>query len=518
MQRAIDTHTALAHTLDASRAATTGEVEVDTPTRIGRFVIVERVGEGGMGQVFSAYDPALDRKVALKLVRDLRDESPLAVARVKQEAQAMARVSHPNVVHVYEAGESGGRVFLAMEFVDGCSLADWQRSRDRAAPGEVPLRLRVYLKAAAGLVAAHACGLIHRDFKPDNVLVGKDGRVRVADFGLARLMAGLDAAPPLSVEAADEARLPETARAARATEPDLATTRDSGRRLTEAGAILGTPGYMSPEQVRGVEADERSDQFSFCAALYESLYGHQPYAGGTFFAYAGNLLAGSLIPPPPSEVPLVVQQALLRGLSIRPADRFPSMQALIAALSSGLAHESEPMITRTDRLRIGVSMVAALVLIEVSNGVVVMLTHSHNSLLRGVAIIGLFLGITAVLMRRPPWPVRHLDRYRRMTAFFMAVLVTFFFGRLAALRLGIPANHYYTLEAIALAGTLTVESLRVGWRHALLGLAALAYAPFVVVLPGLRVVLYNVLLTVVTVSSVYLHMQQPTDATAGDDA
>ena len=164
-------------------------------------------------------------KVAIKLVRDLSDESPHTVARVKQEAQAMARVSHPNVVHVYEAGEASGRVFIAMQFVDGSSLAEWQRGRDRDAPGEVLLRLRVYLQAAAGLVAAHACGLIHRDFKPDNVLVGRDGRVCVADFGLARLLAGLTSPAADIVDAtplADEAR----------------PSRDSGRRLTQAGAML----------------------------------------------------------------------------------------------------------------------------------------------------------------------------------------------------------------------------------------------------------------------------------------
>jgi serine/threonine protein kinase len=492
---------ALAATLDAL-SRNSPDPANDTPARIGRFVIVERVGEGGMGQVFSAYDPELDRKVALKLVRDLGDDAAHAIARVKQEAQALARVSHPNVVHVYEAGEASGRVFIAMEFVDGCSLADWQRSRERGGAAEVALRLRVFLQAAAGLVAAHGCGLIHRDFKPDNVLVGNDGRVRVADFGLARLLASLDVEASPRVVTLDDA----------ATDTgEGRPSPPSGRRLTQAGAILGTPGYMSPEQVRGVEADERSDQFSFCAALYESLYGAQPYPGAGFLDYAGNILSGSLRPPPPSDVPLVVQQAILRGLSIDPEARFPSMSALITALESGLAPESEPLITRTDRLRIGLGLVMALVAIEVSNGVVMVLTHSQNSLVRGVAIVGLFVMITMVLMRRPPWPVRHLGRYRRMTAFFMSILATFFFGRVAALSLAIPANTYYTFETITLAGMLASESIRVGRRHLWLALAALAYAPMIHLWPGLRALLYNLLLATVSIASVYLHMRQGRD-------
>ncbi len=492
---------ALAATLDAL-SRNTPDPAGETPSRIGRFVIVDRVGEGGMGEVFSAYDPALDRKVALKLVRDLGEDASHAIARVKQEAQALARVSHPNVVHVYEAGESSGRVFIVMEFVDGCSLAEWQRRRERDAPGEWALRVRVFLQAAAGLVAAHACGLIHRDFKPDNVLVGNDGRVRVADFGLARLLASLDAESAPTTVAREDRSTSERARS---------DSTPSGRRLTQAGAILGTPGYMSPEQVRGVEANERSDQFSFCAALYESLYGAQPYPGAGFLDYAGNILSGSLRPPPPSDVPLVVQQAILRGLSIEPEARFASMSALIASLESGLAPESEPLITRTDKVRIGLGMVVALLAIEVANGVVMVLTRSQNSLVRGVAIIALFLVMTAVLMRRPPWPVRHLGRYRRMTAFFMAVLSTFFFGRVTALLIGLHANDYYTFETIMLAGVLATESIRVGRRHLWLALAALAYAPMIQLMPGLRTVLYNLLLTVVTIASVYLHMRQHTE-------
>lgn len=489
---------ALADTIDApqpdERAATPAEV----PSRIGRFVIVTRVGEGGMGQVFSAYDPDLDRKVAIKLVRDLGSESPHTVARVKQEAQALARVSHPNVVQIYEAGEASGRVFIAMEYVEGRSLADWQRWHDRAAAGGVAVRLRLYLQAAAGLLAAHRCGLVHRDFKPDNVLVGTDGRVRVADFGLARLLAGLgdeDAPVRLSYEGAPDDTV----------EP---RTGDSGHRLTQAGAILGTPGYMSPEQVRGAEADERSDQFSFCAALYESLYGQAPYPGAGFLDYAGHVLTGSVRPPPPSEVPLVVQRAILRGLALEPADRFASMEALIAALESGLAPESEPLITRADRFRLGLGMAVAAALVATTNGAVAALTHSQNSLLRGVAVIGVFACATGALTLRPPWPVRHRDRYRRMMAFFLVVLATFFFGRLAALLLGLPGNDYYVLEVVALAGLAAVESLRVGWRHGMLALAALAYAPLVHLLPGLRLPLYNGLLTVLTIASVLLHVRQ----------
>jgi predicted Ser/Thr protein kinase len=455
--------------------------------RIGRFLILGVLGQGGMGQVLSAYDPQLDRKVAIKFVRDLAD-SPAAIARIKLEAQAMAKVSHPNVVQVYETGEIDGRVFIVMEFVDGATLGEWQERGDHAAAGEMKKRLGMYLQAAAGLLAAHAGGLIHRDFKPDNVLVGKDGRVRIADFGVARLLQTLEEHPPLSFPSGEGS--------------------ESGARLTHAGAVMGTPGYMSPEQAAGSEADERSDQFCFCAALYEALYGQRPFDGKKWKDYAEHVRSDPPRPPPPSSVPLVVEKAILRGLSVDPGARFPSMKELMTALEAGLAPESEPLMTRADRIGLGLGLIVAIVVLELTNVLLVVLTGSRNSMLRPVVMVGLFFVVTSVMMRWPPSAVRHRARYRRTMAFFLILLATLFGARLAGYLLGIAADDYYTIECLIAAGLSGVEALRVGWRQAILSGLLVAYAPFIKLLPDLRVILYNLVLLVTVIGSILVHMRQ----------
>lgn len=482
----------LSVTLDDPQAGEPRTPAAEDRFYIGRFLIVGRLGEGAMGEVYSAYDPDLDRKVAVKFVHSLPGDPFQAVARVRQEAQALAKVSHPNVVQVYEVGESQGRIFIVMEIVDGGSLAQWQEVRGSPVrPDEIDSRLRLYLQAAAGLLAAHRCGLIHRDFKPDNVLLGRDGRVRVADFGLARVIAGMSAGA-----------------APGPTPPSQNSQGRSGQRLTQVGAVLGTAGYISPEQIRGAEADERSDQFSFCASLYEALYGQRPFAGLSFEEYAMSILDGRLKPPPPSHVPLVVQQAILRGLAQDPAARFPSMQELIAALEAGLCPESEPLITRADRLRIGLTLAGMLILMVLINGTAAVLLHSRDSLLRGMIFQVVLLGAVSILGRWPPWPIRHPHRYRRMVGFFLMVLATGFFWRLSGYLTKFKVEDYYCLEVIGLAGLFAVEGLRVGWRHCLLALPALAYAPFIRLWPELRIILYNLLLVGMGVSSVIIHMQQ----------
>jgi tetratricopeptide (TPR) repeat protein len=237
---------------------------------VGRYLVLDAVGAGGMGVVYAAYDPEFDRRIALKIVRPRGD-------RLLCEAQAAARLSHPNVVAVHDAGSFGDQVFLAMELVDGQTLRQWLAEEERGWREIV----RVFTLAGRGLAAAHAAGLVHRDFKPENVLVGKDGQVRVADFGLAR---------------------PEDDTA-------LAEPWDEGLRTA------GTPAYMAPEQRRGA-ADARSDQFSFCVALWEALAGTRPVSGA-----AGELR------------PAWLRQVLLRGLQADPAARHPSMEALLAALT-----------------------------------------------------------------------------------------------------------------------------------------------------------------------------------------
>jgi predicted negative regulator of RcsB-dependent stress response len=231
-----------------------------------------------------------------------------------REGQAMARVTHPNVITVYEVGVAGSLVFLAQELLDSGTLGQWlEQPRTQA---EI---LDKFISAGRGLAAAHAAGLVHRDFKPDNVLLGKDGRVRVADFGLARALGP------------DEEDLPAATRANMA-RAQLDLSRNPMSPLTRTGAVLGTPMFMAPEQHNGERADERSDQFSFAVALYQALYGAWPFAGKTSVALADAVIAGRLEPPPTSLAPWL-RKIVLRGLATRPADRYPSMDALLADLA-----------------------------------------------------------------------------------------------------------------------------------------------------------------------------------------
>jgi serine/threonine protein kinase len=275
---------------------------------LGRYIIIEMVGTGGMGVVYAAYDPELDRRVAIKLLHPFRDGSGSAGtrARLLREAQALARVTHPSVIPVYDVGMFEDEVFLVEEYLDGGTLASWT-------DGKRPWRevLEAFYRAGRGLHAAHAAGIVHRDFKPENVLLGRDGRVRVTDFGLARAEEGADFDDDTVTQ---EIVLP-----------------DSGRRLsaplTEQGAVVGTPAYMSPEQHRGQAADARSDQFSFCVSLYEALYGERP------FASKDTTCARVREAPTGSQVPTWLRRVLMRGLSADRVQRFASMSALLDALS-----------------------------------------------------------------------------------------------------------------------------------------------------------------------------------------
>ncbi len=289
-------------------------------TRIGRFAVLRKLGAGGMGVVYAAYDESLDRKVAIKIVLPGR-EDPDASARSRREAQALARLSHPNVVQVYEVGEYQGQVYLAMEFVQGQTLRAWQAQRPRSWAATVAM----YLQAGRGLAAAHVRGLVHRDFKPDNVLVGdEDQRARVLDFGIARVpVVAKDLSPGtdtiLSADLTD-----------RTASSDLSPGTGHGERLTTPGAVMGTPAYMAPEQLAGGEADVRSDVYSFCAALYEALHGARPVAEPE-----------TRSAPPSSaprvgsthEVPAWLQRIVDRGLQADPSQRWPTMEPLLLALS-----------------------------------------------------------------------------------------------------------------------------------------------------------------------------------------
>ncbi len=271
---------------------------VPTGTTIGRFVVEGQLGSGGMGAVYRARDPELQRHVAIKLLHAGRSDADSD--RLLREAQATARLNHPNVVAIYDVGRHDDEIYIAMELVEGEDLRAWLKGSQHPWPAI----LGAFVEAGRGLEAAHAAGLVHRDFKPDNALRGTDGRVRVVDFGLARGIA--DAA--LGVSAATQA-----------------APSGRSRTVTETGAIVGTPMYMSPEQRAGDPIDPRSDQFSFCVALYHALYRNHPFSEGTHVA---------LPPPTESPVPKAVFPIVARGLAEDPDARWPSMTALLDALEA----------------------------------------------------------------------------------------------------------------------------------------------------------------------------------------
>ena len=320
----------VANTAVGSDAGTAeGSQTLRRGTDLGRYIILDRLGGGGMGVVYTAYDPELDRKIAVKLLRPGADSSAATTegrARLLREAQAMARLQHPNVIAVYDVGTFQDQVFVAMELVDGVTLRQWMKERQRSWR-EV---LEVFVPAGRALAAAHAAGIVHRDFKPDNVMVGEDGRVRVLDFGLARAAQGEAQKPSLS-EAG-----PADAKAVVSTGKGMLATP-----LTRTGSLIGTPVYMSPEQWLDQPADARSDQYSFCVALFEALFGVWPFDGQTIALLRVAVLQGEVrAAPSDSRVPKRLRQIVLRGLAVQPTARHASMDALLAEL----AHD--PSVTR----------------------------------------------------------------------------------------------------------------------------------------------------------------------------
>ena len=279
--------------------------------QLGRYRITAVLGAGAMGYVFAAHDPELGRTVALKLLRTRGDSTAAYSARLLREAQSLAKLSHPNVVTVHDVGSFGEHLFVALEWVDGGTLASWL-----AEPRTTRQILEVFRQAGEGLAAAHAVGLVHRDIKPDNILVGKDQRVRVTDFGLALSLENDSAgATPPSVLADAMPALP--------------------MRLTATGAVIGTPAYASPEQVEGGDADARSDQFSFCVAMFEALHGYRPFRGDDWADLRAALRAGTIAKQPGRPVARWLDRILVRGLAREPAERWPSIRALLDALARG---------------------------------------------------------------------------------------------------------------------------------------------------------------------------------------
>jgi tetratricopeptide (TPR) repeat protein/predicted Ser/Thr protein kinase len=323
-----------AHTPSGSSSSKSESEPVDVRpgTRIGGYAVQERVGMGGMGVVFRATDPRLQRDVALKLLR-VRKHSRVgnAKARMLREAQALARLSHPNVVPVYEVGWTDRGLFLAMEFVAGQTLREWLE----AGPHAVRDVLEVMIQAGRGLEAAHEAGLVHRDFKPGNVLIGRDGRVRVTDFGLARRSGDSESAhdsdsPLARVESDFESST------------DFRAFDRLEDLLTADNEVVGTPAYMAPEQVFKAGASPASDQYSFCVVLYEALYGARPFSA----VRARDIRRRRTVPPAPtnSDVPDRLYRVIARGLDPDPEQRWPCMSDLLAAVAGHGNHRRRRMI------------------------------------------------------------------------------------------------------------------------------------------------------------------------------
>ncbi|MBK6921045.1 MAG: serine/threonine protein kinase [Deltaproteobacteria bacterium] len=313
--------------------------------RIGHYSIIETLGEGGMGRVYLAYDPKLHRRVAIKLLRpDRPDEPSHSSARLLREAQALAQVSHPNLVHVYEVGEQAGQVFVVMEYIRGRTLTRWLAEARR------PWREIVGVLAGAGraLAAAHRARIVHRDFKPANVIIDRDGVARVVDFGIAVFggpadpVEGVDGAGVIDrsgviersaiIERAGLERSGVIERSTAISETKV-RARDAAlsMHVTDGGSVMGTPPYMAPEQHAGHRADARSDQFSFAVTLFEALYQVRPFPDGYEEMLAAKR-AGEVRFPGENAVPGRVRAALKRALLPDPAARYPSMAELLTAL------------------------------------------------------------------------------------------------------------------------------------------------------------------------------------------
>lgn len=293
--------------------------ELPAGSPIGRYLVLERLGQGGMGVLYTAHDPQLQRLVAIKVLRSQAGKDVSHTSgqqRLLREAQAMAQLSHPNVVPVYDSGPFGDGVFIAMELVRGSTLDHWVKLEPRRWE-EI---LACFVQAGRGLEAAHTAGLIHRDFKPTNVLVGEDGRPRVMDFGLAR------ATRPISLPAEFPEETPEELIRSGPITLDVP--------LTQAGSMMGSPGYMAHEQYIGAPTSAATDQFSFCVALYEALYGARPFVAKTL-PDLERVTALAQVPPPPrgSDVPGWIHRILVKGLQAEPAKRHPSMTVLLSLLS-----------------------------------------------------------------------------------------------------------------------------------------------------------------------------------------
>lgn len=350
--------------LDASSSVLCGVVRPGEV--IDRYVVSGTLGSGGLGSVYEAYDPELQRHVALKLLKPHVGRTKTAAQaghqlRMLREAQAMAKLQHPNVVHVYDVGTHGDEIFIAMERVQGLTLGRWARASARGWRAT----LDVMVGAAEGLRAAHEAGMVHRDFKPSNVIVRPDGRAQVLDFGLARGDAGgsLDGAD-LSIDSRDdesdeamdyepETTVSDLENHHRRSASDIVAIALEGEvqpllftELTQVGLVMGTPPYMAPEQFFGNPVDHRADQFSYCVTLFGMLALRRPFSGGSTDEIYEAVRKGKIRrPSPDATVPRAVLDTVRRGLAFAADDRFATMGELVDALRE--ASRARPVVRRS---------------------------------------------------------------------------------------------------------------------------------------------------------------------------
>lgn len=458
------------------------------PTRIGRFPLIRRLGAGGMGAVYAAYDELLDRKVALKIMHPQRSGSIGQRQRTLVEARALARVTHPSVVTVYEVGEADLNIYISMEYIEGKTLSDWRGDALRS----WRQILDMYLQAGDGLHAAHQAGIVHRDFKPSNVLVGGDGRPRVVDFGLARL-GGQSAAsvelpsalsgPHRTVSApasADDGSISagrvvsasDTAAGLPEGEPRPQTLSGGGTgsvggdRVTRIGSISGTPGYMSPEQYIGGDVDARSDQFSFCAALFEALYGFLPFPGETLEELAESVHGPVRPPPPSSQVPIEVHRAILRGLSQKPDARFPNMGELLAVLRVEHGHTAAAGSMSRARILRTMSVLALAIMAIAAIRMAQRSLVTRDAAASSVVIVGAVLGLGGLYRQT----LLSNSFHRRAYLLMLLGAVQILLQRVAGWQLGWSMKQIFPFEMIIWAGI----SAALSW----LGLRLLLPLPF----------------------------------------
>jgi tetratricopeptide (TPR) repeat protein/predicted Ser/Thr protein kinase len=281
--------------------------------KVGRLLVTSLLGQGGMGVVYLAYDPELDRNLALKFIKPGRGSSVELDSRLRREGKALAKLQNPHIVGVYDIREFNNQTCIAMEYVQGQTVAEWLNGSHR------PWRevVSVFIQAARGVAAAHAAGVLHRDLKPSNIMIGKDGRVRVMDFGIAQPRSVGELSSQDDTLASDR--------------PDL----DGEEVLTAPGQVLGTPAYMSPEQLLGFNGDKKSDQYSFCVTMWEALYGYNPSRDLTRGSAALKALSGArAVRRRGVRVPAWLRRVVERGMAARPEHRHESMDELLVMLQS----------------------------------------------------------------------------------------------------------------------------------------------------------------------------------------